>query len=334
VTNRPLDQLSPESRAVLSLVLLQSRSYADIADLLRLKEAEVRDRAHIAASDLVAPTDSLGVATRARIIDYMLGEQTVSERAETRAELGASTVARDWATELAAALAPLAKTPLPAIPGPPVMPVTAVAAPVARAAPVRRPAAPVARAATVRRPAAPAPPARQRARVLTGPREARPRHRGPSIARSRYLLAGLLAVVALVVVIVAVASSGSGTTHHPARSHTVRKLVLEPAGTNHNALGAADLVRQKGGSLLLLLQARGLQPNRHNAYAVWLYNAPGDARLLGFVSPAVGAAGTFSSGVQLPDDAFRFHLLIVTLERSSQPRTPGPTVLRTALSLS
>ena len=51
------------------------------------------------------------------MIDYMLGEQTVSERVETRAELARSESARSWATELAAALAPLAKTPLPTVPG-------------------------------------------------------------------------------------------------------------------------------------------------------------------------------------------------------------------------
>jgi hypothetical protein len=110
--------------------------------------------------------------------------------------------------------------------------------------------------------------------------------------------------------------------------------VLAPAGSDRNALGAGDLIRQKSGGLLLLLQAHGLAANSHgDSYAVWLFNAPGDARLLGFVSPGVGAAGTFSSGVTLPDDAFRFHTLIVTLEQSSQPTTPGRAVLRAPLSL-
>jgi hypothetical protein len=319
-----LDQLSPESRAVLSLVLLQSRSYADIADLLRLREDEVRKRAHAAAEDLVAPTDSLGAATRARIIDYVLGEQTASERAETRAELSASTVARGWAAELAAALTPLAKTALPAIPNSPAVQPAATAEVKPRrdllviAPPTPRPAA-AARPAALFALAAAAPP-------LPRPRRARP--------LARVIAPVLLAAVALVVLVLVLGFGRSSATHSAAHGHTFRKLVLQPAGSNRNALGAADLVRQRGGSVLLLLQARGLQPNRHNAYAVWLFNTPGDARLLGFVSPAVGATGTFSSGVQLPDDAFRFRDLIVTLERSSQPTTPGPAVLRAALSLS
>jgi hypothetical protein len=324
-----LDQLSPESRAVLSLVLLQSRSYADIADLLRLPEDEVRDRAHAAAEDLVAATDSLAAGTRSRIIDYMLGEQSVSERAETRAELGASIPARMWATELGAALAPLAKAPLPAIPGEPVTPAPPAVVPtpepargrVAVAPPTPRPS-PIAQP----RPLFAAPP---------GPPAARLRHAPErSVPAVRIVVPALVAVAAIVVLIVALSGGGSSGTHHSAGSRTIHKLVLEPAGANHSALGAADLVRQKGGNLLLLLQGRGLAPNRHDAYAVWLFNTPGDARLLGFVSPAVGSDGTFSSGVQLPDDAFRFHALIVTLEQSSQPTTPGPMVLRAPLSLS
>jgi hypothetical protein len=51
------------------------------------------------------------------------------------------------------------------------------------------------------------------------------------------------------------------------------------------------------------------------------------------VSPAVGADGTFSSGAPLPDDAVRFHTLLITLEQASQPTAPGQPVLRGALSL-
>jgi hypothetical protein len=87
------------------------------------------------------------------------------------------------------------------------------------------------------------------------------------------------------------------------------------------------------GRLLLVLQARGLAPNDHDFYGVWLYNAPSDARLLGFVSPPVGADGTFSSRVSLPGNAAHFHAVIITRETTDLPRTPGPTVLRGPLSL-
>jgi hypothetical protein len=83
--------------------------------------------------------------------------------------------------------------------------------------------------------------------------------------------------------------------------------------------------------MLLLLQARGLAPNHHNSYGVWLFNAPGDARLLGFISPPVGSSGSFSSGTPLPQDAVRFHTVIVTQETKPAPSEPGSVVLRAAL---
>ncbi len=332
MTTRPLDQLSPESRAVLSLVLLQSRSYSDIADLLRLEESEVRNRAHIAAEHLVEPTDDLGPQTVARVIDYMLGEQTVSERAETRAELARSEPARRWATELAAALAPLAKTPLPTIPADPPEPPRADVDP-APVQPAPRPELP-------RLPAIA--PARRFVTTSTHtPRAAstadrRHGRRWPSVPPMTFVIGGVVAVVVTVVLIIVLSGSSTprpvASTGHPGQS--LRKLVLAAAGSDRKALGSGDVIRQKGGSLVLVLQAHGLRANgHHDSYAVWLFNSPADARLLGFVSPGVGAAGTFSSGVTLPDDAVRFHALIVTLEQSSQPTTPGPVVLRAPLSL-
>jgi hypothetical protein len=54
----PIDQLPPDQSAVLSLLLRQGRSYADIADLLGIPQSAVRDRAH-AALDAIAggPTE-------------------------------------------------------------------------------------------------------------------------------------------------------------------------------------------------------------------------------------------------------------------------------------
>jgi hypothetical protein len=358
--SRPLDKLSPEGRAVLSLVLLQSRSYGDIAALLRLGEADVRQRAHAAAGQLVPADGGPGWETRARIIDYMLGEQTVSARAQTRSELESSDVGRKWAAQLADALAPLAKSPLPSIPGPPAPPAPkpGPANPANRAESPARAAPAVQRAAG--KPAAapePIPPAKppqhvprnaQRPISLVTPDFAGPRRR--PVSRERLAIAAGIALIAIIALVIVLATSGGGskpsTTAAPPRppatpttstgraARTIEKLVLQATGSNHNAFGAGAVIRQKDGSLLLLVQARGLTPNsQHNAYAVWLVNTPADARLLGFVKPAVGASGTFSSGTTLPSDAFRFHSLVVTIERSSQPTSPGPAVLRSPLSL-
>jgi hypothetical protein len=62
----PIDQLPPDQSAVLSLLLRQGRSYADIANLLGIPEATVRERAH-AALDAISggPTTAPPRARRA-----------------------------------------------------------------------------------------------------------------------------------------------------------------------------------------------------------------------------------------------------------------------------
>ena len=53
-----LDQLPPDQRAVLSLVLDRGKSYGEVADMLAIPEGAVRDRAHAALDALAAdPAD-------------------------------------------------------------------------------------------------------------------------------------------------------------------------------------------------------------------------------------------------------------------------------------
>jgi hypothetical protein len=142
----------------------------------------------------------------------------------------------------------------------------------------------------------------------------------------------LVALVALVVAIVAIAGSSGSSPSSSTPAKAVHRLVLIGSASSQNASGTGAVTVQHG-QVLLLLRARGLAPNDHDFYGVWLYNSPGDARLLGFVSPPVGTAGTFSSNVRLPDDAAHFHALIITRETTDLPSNPGPTVLRSQLSL-
>jgi hypothetical protein len=66
---------------------------------------------------------------------------------------------------------------------------------------------------------------------------------------------------------------------------------------------------------------------------VWLYNSPGDAQLLGFVSPGVGKARRLSTVGRLPANASHFKKMLVTLETRANPMTPGQIVLRGSLTL-
>lgn len=280
-----VSDLEPGSRAVLSLLLQQGRTYDDIGAVLKLDPADVCARAHGAAAVLADDGDSaLDPAARAMITDYLLGQQQHAERVRTCDALAASQSGRKWAIRLARALAPLSKTPLPVIPGPD-----------------RR------------------------------------------VRRRQAAAGGAVLVVAAVVAAVVLATSGGGNptvatlaripSPKGVRGRTVQRFVMLPSTADRHAFGAGAVLSQ-GSNMLLLLQGRGLDANRHDSYGVWLFNAPGDAQLLGFISPPVGKSGTFSSGTTLPDDAVRFHSLIVTNETKPSPTTPGAVVMRAKLSFS
>ena len=113
-----LDELPPDQRAALSLLLRQHKSYAEVAQLLGIDERAVHDRAH-AAIAMIAPRRAREVSAERRleIGDYLLSQQAgVAERLRTRTYLSGSEQARAWAGEVSAALAPLAGAELPEIP--------------------------------------------------------------------------------------------------------------------------------------------------------------------------------------------------------------------------
>lgn len=111
-----LDALAPDQRAVVQLVLQQDRSYDDLAGLLGITPAAVRERAHRGLERL-APGEALSAGDRGTISDYLLGQQSVSEREATRGMLSGSQPARSWAHAVSAELASVARSPLPEIPG-------------------------------------------------------------------------------------------------------------------------------------------------------------------------------------------------------------------------
>src|SRR2546421_1703491 len=114
-----LDSLPPDQRAALALLLNQQRGYSDVAQLLRIREGAVHDRAH-AALAVLAPREAreLPAERRLEVGDYLLGQRSsVADSLRTRSYLDASPQARKWAKAIAAELAPLSAGPLPEIPG-------------------------------------------------------------------------------------------------------------------------------------------------------------------------------------------------------------------------
>src|SRR5947209_18263579 len=110
-----LDRLPADQRAVLELVLRRGRTYDQIATLLSLDRAGVRQRA-LAAFDALGPESEIPAERRGLIADYLLGQLPPRVAETVRDRLGSSPAERAWARMLASELAPISRDPLPEIP--------------------------------------------------------------------------------------------------------------------------------------------------------------------------------------------------------------------------
>ncbi len=348
-----LDDLPADQRAVLDLVLRRGRSYDDIARLLSIDRAGVRTRA-LAAVDGIGPDTGLAPESRALITDYLLGQLPERVAEHTRDRLAESPNERAWARVLASELRPVASEPLPEIPDGPASAQAQAndTAPANDAAPAATEDGPAAE------PRAPEPkPKPERARV---PRASdRPSSR---LGGAILLAVGAIVVIAVVIVLLVVLSSGKSSSNHsssqsaaaagtstptsaPAATGTsgtgttsanaakvVGQIDLNPPSGSGAAKGIAVIV-QESNAFGVIIEASGLAPNSHNAYAVWLSNTPTDSTRVGFVNQAVTKNGKLETGGPLPANAARFNELLLTLETQNNPKAPGPTILQGAFKL-
>jgi hypothetical protein len=357
-----IDSLPPDQRAVLQLVLQRGRSYDDIAQLLSIDQGAVRQRAH-SALDALGPQTRVDPEHRGQITDYLLSQQSDAEAAQTRELLASSASDRAWARVVASELGSLATGGLPEIPteGAAEAPVAAepVDAPAAEpvdapeAEPVGAPAAETAEPAPARAPRA------TRRRRESQPTAALPAEDPPVSRRGGAMLIGAVALVVVIVVIIIVATSGGGSSKNkttsagtgPSSTTTTSSASTGTSGStgttgatalqqfkltspsNSKTLGIAVLVKS-GSEYGIEVVAQDVTANtKKNAYAVWLYNSPTDAKLLGFVYPGVTSSGKLETAGPLPTDASSFRTLLVTVETQQHPKTPGPIVLEGTVSL-
>jgi hypothetical protein len=352
----PLDSLTPDQRAVLDLVLRRGRSYDDIARLLAIDRAAVRARA-LAAFDSIGPETGISSESRALVTDYLLGQLPDRVAEQTRERLAESPYERAWARMVASQLEPVAAQPLPEIPN---GSRGRTGAPSARSAEAAAGSADESPPTTAHQPPPREPRQRRTPRLSDRPSS----RRGGAIM----LGVGALVVVAVVVVLLAVLGGGSSKKHPttaasstPARTSTAGSATSSTAAsttgttagsTTGTTTGKATIVSQvnlnppsgtgatKGIALVvkdgkaygLIIEAQNVAPNNHNAYAAWLYNSPTDSVRLGFVNPAVGKTGKLQVGSGLPTNAGSYKKLLLTLETSSNPKTPGQIILEGAFT--
>jgi len=354
-----LERLPPDQRAVLQLILVQGRGYADLAATLRLDAAAVRERAHAGAAALAG--DGPDADTRGRVIDYLLGQQDDGERIVTYAALGDSPAAVRWAQALRERLAPIARDELPEIPAAAPVPAAVNGSSSATAAPLMEPATPTAAVATIPpAPVSPAAPPREPATAgdvgePTGPR--------PSRLGGAILIAGALAL-AIVLAVVLIGGNGddnggstapssaqtqaartntgtqpssTGTTATRAQARAVGVAALRPP-VGGSGLAAALVQQYSGGRRLIAVQADRMPGNSgQDFYAIWLQGSAGN-RFLGFVPNQVRAGAGFLVSSDVTNvDLSGYATVLVTSENGGQgastPTTPGPTVLSGPLRL-
>ncbi len=356
-----LDDLPPDQRAALSLLLRQRKSYGEVAELLGISQRAVQERAHAALDSLVNGAgagpgrDELSATQRAAIGDYLLGQQPgVAERLRTRTQLDSSPSARLWASTLASALAPLASTPLPEIPT--TAPAAGAGEQGAADAPGQQPRGVSADSERSHPPGA-------------GPSGAPAPGAGRPLPSSRLGGALLLTAIIAGVIIAVVLSAGEGGGSRGSHSNTTPAVATPSAsstsGTSSSSTSASTpsttpsttstgpseqaripltspepasktigvaVILAEGGQHAFYLAAEHVPPSKGFFYAVWLYNSPSSFQALG-KSPPVGANGRMQGGALLPTNAAGFSKLIVTRETSTRPAHPGPIILSGTLKL-
>jgi hypothetical protein len=307
-----LDDLAPDHRAVLQLLLKQGKTYEDLAGLLRTDPDSVQGRAH----DALVNLGPLGGATltaseQAEISDYLLGQQTASERASTRQMLETSADGRAWARIVAGELRPLAGDSLPEIP--------------AEGREVDEAFGALA------------------ARQVARERQAKSSRLGG------FLLLGAVGVaVAFLIVFVLTGGSDDDEGDNGAKGAQVTSTTTTGTSTTPQVIGqvnlnpvndspsskakaAVTLVRQ-GGEIDILFQGQDIPPNtKSDVYALWVVSDT-DAARLGF-TPRVKANGRLRFPGALPSeiDLTKFTAMALTKETTADPKQPGQIIVAGAL---
>jgi len=329
----PLDALAPDQRAVVQLVLTRERSYAQIAELLKMSEDAVRVRAHKGLSAL-APDVELPADKLAQISDFLLGQQNGQPREETQELLRRSNGAREWAETVRAQLAEVNGASLPELPevedeADETGPEQAAAAAALGDAPAPRPR-----------------PLRDTPRTPAAGGLAAPGPTAVAAASSRLggaLLIGL-AIVAIVVVVLVLFVFNGDDEKSPSRASATPTPTASatPAPVGEIQLKGANGAKGTGvmrlytaeQQLAFTLEGTGVPANRAGeAYAVWFTSPGGAAQRLGFAQP-VGANGRLgTTGPRTEDlDKFprwlaTFKRVVVSRESDGKARKPGPVVL-------
>lgn len=295
------DQLSPEKRAIVELVLRQGKTYEELGDMLGMPEARVRELARDALVEL-APVSVRGVEEdwRGQLADYVLGQQFGPEATATKGHLRRSEPARSWARSLLDSLDQLyANGSVPAIPD-------------------GERGGRGARRASAAPAAAPAP-----ARAARGLASADP------VMRRRLLAAGAATALLLLAVLVwpGKVLTGGDDTGSADTQPAAKTGGQGQQAANGQPAGIAIVVEQNGKQQLLVQAARLAPSGQNEGYYVWLYNSPKDTKSLG--GQVTDKQGNYQALGTFPADYSKYRFIDVT----RQPVGNNPNVTHSGESV-
>jgi Sigma-70, region 4/Anti-sigma-K factor rskA, C-terminal len=229
-----LDSLPPDQRAVLQLVLQRGRSYDEIARMLSIDRAAVRERA-LSAFDALGPSTRVSPQQRALITDYLLGQLPERVADDTRNRLADSAADRAWARVVASEIGQLSNGPLPEIPvgtaaaqaPAPADALATAQAPIAPDEPATHeapaPAPAVAEESEQATPTATEQPVPAAAEAPSGPQVPQPPSGRPSSRRGGVVLLAVLGAILVAAIVVAIISltGGSSSKHSSSTNSSV-----------------------------------------------------------------------------------------------------------------
>jgi hypothetical protein len=297
----PLEDLPPDLRATLSLLVDRGKSYADVASLLGIPESAVRERAH-AALDALADGQANGAAP-ARI------DQTPGDGLEAPARYGARDVGARSGLEPDPERDFESDTPRARIG-------SGAPAERSRARPRANgrstPALPVSRrGGAIVLAAIAAVVVVVVVLVFAG---------GGGSSHKSGVPAG------------SSGASAQATTGATGKTPKItNQITLTPSEAGGKAIGIVEILTE-GNEHAFYIAAEHLQPSQGFTYVVWLYNSPTSAEAIS-KSPNVGSDGRLQGGALLPPNAADFHQILLTRETSERPTAPGPQVLSGTFSL-
>jgi hypothetical protein len=311
------NELPPDQLAVLRLLLTQGSSYQAIASSLHIQEREVQSRA-AAALDSLAATEPPGPDERDPTVNYLLGQQDRAQEESTRAMLAGSPVALAWARSL--------KEPLEEISGGsfPRLPDAGSAAPRLSEDDDGLPA--------------------DSSSGAGGPAVGAAAGGAGSQRRAgRLLLAGLGGVALIAVGLVVGRATAPDSAPVPAQGTNAAqrdnnaapvaaaRLKPPPGAPAPKALGIAQFARQQGQTILGVAAQDMPKTPKGSGYGVWMSGGSGEPLWLGYFS-AVNNRGQVGAQAVVPVSPSAYKTLLITLESTRTPKSPGKTYLSGAIT--